>query len=126
MEQVAGMLGVDMGERFNITHKIDGHIQRDDYYFTEEGLMREGFRDSHRKSLSDLLTGKIELIKKPWKPRRDEYYWHISSCGIIENDKYSEHTFDIVNIIAGNCFKTLTEAEAHRDEIMAKFKAVME
>ena len=88
--------------------------------------MREGFRDSHRKSLSDLLTGKIELIKKPWKPVNGEIYYCVSEFGEIEEIEFDGQMFDLMCVCIGNAFRKETEAAAHRDEIMAKFKAVME
>lgn len=125
MKQVAEMLGVEIGERFNITNKIDGHIMRDDYYLSHEGLMREGFTSSHRKVLADLLAGKIKIVKKPWKPIFDERYWFVCCDGKIASDINTQNTCDYEHMIIGNCFCTPADAEAHKDEVMAKFKAVM-
>ena len=121
MKQVAEMLGVEMGERFNIS----GWNESTKFYITEEGLMREGFTAPRRKAFDKLLTGEAEIIKEPWKPKEGEEYYFVGVNEKILHTNF-EVTMDYAMLLMGNCFRTPKDAKAHKDEVMAKFKAVME
>jgi hypothetical protein len=73
IEEVAKMLGVEMGEVFRI--KIVGnHAEIDnDYLFTLGGMMH----GSNNKSsyFMGLITGEYEIVKKPFQPNVGETYF---------------------------------------------------
>lgn len=74
--QIAHMLGVELGEEF----KIKEYGERI-YRFDNSGLQLiydNGVRNLNitaNMALSCLLSGDIEIVKLPWKPKMDERYW---------------------------------------------------
>lgn len=71
MEQVATLLGVELGEKF----RISGY--RSIYYFDEKGLWREDIDKAVRSDeLNGLLNGTYEIIKLPWAPKVGEKYYY--------------------------------------------------
>lgn len=74
--QIAQMLGVELGEEF----KIKEYGERI-YRFDNSGLQLiydNGVRNLNitaNMALSCLLSGDIEIVKLPWKPKMDERYW---------------------------------------------------
>lgn len=74
--EIARMLGVEPGEEF----KIKEYGERI-YRFDNSGLQLiydNGVRNLNitaNMALSCLLSGDIEIVKLPWKPKMDERYW---------------------------------------------------
>ena len=123
MKQVAEMLGVEMGERFDLKNAHNYTIK--DCYLDNDGL------HNNRSILiecdfADILNGNAEIIKKPFRPKCDEVYWYIDRDGDAVRTSNDDKVFDYMAIYMGNCFRTEAEAEAHKDEIMAKFREVMD
>lgn len=123
MKQVAEMLGVELGERFKI--KYDTETLEDTFYLTEDGCHHSGGTISPKK-LNKLITGTIEIVKLPWKPMEGVYYYIVKPNGEIDLSYCSNHYYDLGMIYMGNCFRTKSEAKAHKDEIMAKYREVIE
>nr|UWI03313.1 MAG: hypothetical protein [Bacteriophage sp.] len=73
--QIAKMLGVELGEEFQV--KGDNELT---YQFTDDGLKlthNSGIEISGvaaNVALVDLLNGKDEVVKLPWKPKMFETY----------------------------------------------------
>ena len=74
--QIAHMLGVEIGEEF----KIKGEDELT-YRFDSDGLKlthdsgMELSQISANVAFVDLVNGKDEIVKLPWKPKMDERYW---------------------------------------------------
>ena len=77
--QIAHMLGVEIGEEF----KIKGEDELT-YRFDSDGLKlthnsgMELSQISANVAFVDLVNGKDEIVKLPWKPKMDERYWTFS------------------------------------------------
>lgn len=124
MKQIAEMLGVELGEEFKI--KYNTGTSEDTFYLTEDGCHHHGGTISPKK-LNKLITGTIEIIKLPWKPKNGDRYYDVHPDGTIGNTIFScDSTYDLAMLYMGNCFRTEKEAETHKDEIMQKFWEVME
>ena len=121
--EVAKMLGVELGEEF----KLDKH--NDIYKFTEEGLVyclmgNLGWRTAPFTQ-NDLLTGKFEIKKLPWKPKENGYYYYVNWRRV--GKKWVIKAFctlftdlagtDNLRVAVGNCFRTYEEAEAQKYEV---------
>ena len=72
--EIAKMLGVEIGEEF----KIKGYTEPI-YRFDADGLkaiysyqMKKTFANA---MLSSLLAGEVEIVKLPWKPKKDDVYF---------------------------------------------------
>ena len=120
--QIAKMLGVEMGEKFNVKgiDDIDDWVQA---YLTKDGLMlldvymHNG--DAH-KYLARLITGKLEHRKLPWEPKDDEKYWSISFVNklspYVESYIWNGDDTDFFKLKLGMVYRTQAEARAHLAE----------
>ena len=121
MKAVAEMLGVELGEEFDI-----GESPFNPYEITEDGLIdRNGNVTSI--ALKDLLVGVNTITKRPnvpWRPKRGELYWYVIPGGIVKATTYAPKTWDkdAINYGIGNCFPDRNTAEANRDIMLEKFK----
>lgn len=118
-KQVAEMLGVEPGEEFKVKWKSGINFTNSKYRFTERGLNEVDTTWFANGILADILSGKAEIVKLPWKPKNGERYWYYSPL--------SRETFyltredgldDLLLWKAGNCFKTKEEAETKGKKIM--------
>ena len=117
MSQVAKMLGVELGERFD----INGF---NEFYFLDtDGLY--SFNGTYCKCdeyFSKLLAGELTIKRKPWKPKRGETYWYVEKDGdVLEMEwhpcRYMSNHVNRYKL--GNCYRTQKEAEANRDKWVA-------
>lgn len=118
--EICKMLGVELGEEF----KIKGY-NGVTYRFANDGL-RLTHDDGSRKfdttanmALIDLLSGIAEIVKMPWKPKREGTVWSFCINGdddddVLEVDWYVWHgdVDDLARLKAGWVYRTKEEAEA--------------
>lgn len=123
MAEVAKMLGVELGEEFEIAggERI--------YRFCENGLYDDD--DFFCCALlKDLLVGDHHIKKLPWRPKDGKlyYYWidNETDLAIGCDNFYSTHLFDLKNVMIGNYYPTKEAAEADKDKFMALMKAAQE
>ena len=121
--KVAEMLGVKIEEEFEANGKT--------YKFTEDTFVRR-IRDCKREwwvqaecTLLCLINGILEVKKLPFEPKNGEKYWTVywkgigdMPCAVYET--WRDDSCDSANKVSGNCFRTETEAEAHKFEIFEK------
>ncbi len=86
--EIARMLGVEIGEEFKVVHKV---VYKTGFEiicnFTKEGVFvhEEGCSGKYDKELlADIICGKAEIVKLPWKPKKGEYYYTF----VIMGDKW--------------------------------------
>ncbi|MGL4687045.1 MAG: hypothetical protein ACRCVY_09870 [Commensalibacter sp.] len=116
MPEVAALLGVEIGEEFDIPQGIyNPHKITEEGVFDSNGKIKE-----HR--MNRLLTGEWTIIKKPWKPKDGDCAYYVDMKGGIHHTIFaSDYVFDHALIHSGNGFRTFEEAEANRETIMEKF-----
>lgn len=120
MAEVAKMLGVELGEVFEVLEYPSKKFQ-----ITNYGIERlqdgEWQCDIAVNSFvfEKLLTRKYTIKRKPWKPKEDEYYYIVETDGFIGSVAWSNNTVDIMFYKLGNCYRTREEAEANRDKWVA-------
>lgn len=72
--------------------------------------------------LQSIIEKPSLIIKKPWKPKLDEWYWTFSvkygSC----HYRWESSSIDLENWKLGNYFKTQEEAELKGKELIEKLK----
>lgn len=126
MEQVAKMLGVELGERFKVMRQ--GAISSSEFCITENGLY-EKFRDQssiNSPVLKNLLIGDAEIVKIPWKPKDGEKVWLFS--WMLEDVESYSIDIDAVEDLAlyklGKLYYTREEAEAHAEEDKAYWNEI--
>lgn len=116
MNEVAKMLGVRIGEYFDIDTK-EGK-----FMFGNDGLYSMHTQTYSPYILFQLLTG--ELVIKPqsakaWKPKLGDTYYSIGPGGILEPGTWLSDFIDIAMYKLGNCYCTVQEAEQNRDKWIA-------
>lgn len=121
-EQVAKIFNLELEEKFNIKRVDENETYDDVYKFTEEGLFHKGYEKfvitKDKELLYDFLTGKYEVIKKPWKPNDSEEYYYVDYYGKAIVVDWETDDIDLVRWKVGNCFKTKEEAETKGRELM--------
>lgn len=121
MEQVAHMLGVELEEEFYLEDVTDGgyYITYDNdktvFKLSNSGMLRRdkhvvsGWMESTYHYLLGLLTGRYTIVKKPWKPKKDEKYYYVSLRKEIVQTRFYEVHNDVMRYQLGNCFRTKEE-----------------
>lgn len=118
--EICKMLGVELGEEFKVVYKVGFEIICN---FTKEGVfVHEGYK--YRKELlADIICGKAEIVKLPWKPKKGEYYFTF----VIMGDKWgvgSLHWDGLPNEYAlldkGWAFRTEAEAQDALPKVAAE------
>ncbi len=125
------LLGVEVGEKFNIRFVENGLPSNYNPYHFEisDGnfhlLDCEG--DPCNSYVGDIVSGRYKIEKLPWKPKDSDKYWFVNPKGYLVHAYFCEDGMvDLYNFNTGNCFKTEEEAEAHKDEVLKRFKEIRE
>ena len=125
MQEIAEMLGVEIGEEFDVINQYGDLIYGCPYKLTNEGCELQT-RDTASFTLMQLLNGNCSIVKKPWKPKYGERFYYINIEERVCRTSNYEVATDLALIYFGNCFRSKEEAEANKDEILEKMKEVME
>lgn len=124
--EIARMLGVEIGEEFKV--KGDDELT---YRFDSDGLKLthdsgiELAKISANVAFVDLVNGKDEIIKLPWKPKKGEGYWTFnvlfgSGKWIVASFVWSDEVFDKAVLKAGWVYRTREEAKAALPKVAAE------
>lgn len=120
--EIAKMLGVELFEEFKVVYKTGFEIICN---FTKEGLfVYKGDSGKYEKELlADIICGKAEIVKLPWKPKKGETYYTF----VIMGDKWgvgSLHWDGFPNEYAlldkGWVYRSQAEAEAALPKVAAE------
>jgi hypothetical protein len=121
MEEVAKMLGVELGKRFKIVDVGSNKpISEFNYYFTDKDIEidAEGRACSGEYLLTHLIYGDFIIKRKPWKPEDGDSFFFVIETGDVYDSVFSsEFGSDHLNYYKlGNCYRTKEQAEANRDK----------
>lgn len=129
-KQFAEMLGLELGQEFNITSADGERTCPSLYKIMEGGIFSRGAKDAdgfwrleQSYVIASLLIGALKAVPKPWKPKKGEKYF-IYKPGAVD-DVYSfwaDDDIDLCRWKCGNCFKTKEEANAKGKEIMEQIQ----
>lgn len=115
MQDVARMLGVELGEEF----KLDGRETK--YKFTENGLYfyaPDGWWQCSSVLLPKILKGKLEIVRLPWQPKHNEtFYRPWRSFTGATSEYWNNAVTDFALKEAGMIFRTAEECEAALPEL---------
>lgn len=122
-KQVAEMLGVELNEEFKVAYG-DGVLCEKTYKITVDGLFYKNALGWVGSSvMHSIIKGDIEIVKIPWKPKADEFYYYYSPyAGITCQDRWLNTSSDYCMWKLGNCFRTREAAETKGKEIMEKIE----
>ena len=130
--KIAEMLGVEIGEEFDLCNGMDSSIRMGCIYkFSNDCLMcadeddKDCFGVASDKTLRCILNGSLKIIKLPFEPKDREKYWTAYWKGIVDMpcalyEIWCGDSIDFANKVSGNCFRTEAEAEKHKYEIYEK------
>lgn len=117
MPRIAQMLGVEIGEEFEIKG-YKGLIYKfvDDELIVCDDKTTETEYTTANMTLVSLLKGEREIVKLPWKPKEGEYYYtFIYDCyhkWCVWQQRWSNHPFDLALLEKGWVYRSREEAEA--------------
>lgn len=117
MEQVAKMLGVEMGEKFK-TLWTDGRDPYNEtvYCFKDDGLYDVYADTQAHRILTCLLTGSVVVKHNPWKPEFDGLFWTVFQDGTCAHVNWYDSLDNLNCYKIGNCYRTKEEAKVNRDK----------
>lgn len=124
--QIAEMLGVELNEEFKLKADCMEKPWNNLYRISENGFeyksIRGTWEDDDYYALSEILSGKKEIVKIHWKPKQDDKYWYYYSgdgavCAIWKGSTWDLHSWKI-----GNCFRTEEEAWDKGQKLMEQIK----
>ena len=116
MNDVAKLLGVRIGETFEIDTKEGKFI------FYIDGLYSMHAQDYCPDVLCQMLAGRLNIksqFAKSWKPNYDQGYYIVLTDGTVVCEEWFNDTSDINYYKLGNCYCTAEEAEENRDKWVA-------
>lgn len=122
MEEVAALLGLELGERFKIS------TSNFEYALKHDGLKLYRNAEAEESAdyiLEDLLKGQAQIIKKTWKPEVGSIYFWAGHSNIYES-WWKGDMRDYAFYAVGNCFETRNEAFNHRGKVVACLKSIYE
>lgn len=110
--------GLQEGERFHIQY--ENNVVKEYYYMFEDGILKcrgvfsGTLYGATHKTFEDIIYGRAEIIKIPWKPKLGECYWtyrvHSGSDWGASFSVWGDAVFDLCRYKCGIVFRTEEEA----------------
>lgn len=111
MAEVAKILDVEIDEVFHIKNS-DGWIYRLNFQGLETKCQENEWLECNL--LPELLNGKLEIVKLPWKPQFYQvFYFPDTALKTVVYNRWENNTSDYALYLLGVCYKTKEEAEEH-------------
>jgi len=105
MPEVLKVLGVEIGEIFNIKELV-----LNPYYFDDECILINSRGDNMGyTTIVELIRGVFTIEKLPWKPKEGEYYWCVTADEDSTKVMWRGYMRDFYSYNAGNYFRTAEE-----------------
>lgn len=125
MPEVARMLGVEIGEEFDIFNNEMEELVHGPYKIIDNAIV-DYVGCKTKDLLYGLLTGEYTLQKRPWRPKEGGWFYHIYGNGGGVTAKFFNfnNVYDLALLNMGNCFPTKEAAEAAVPEMLAKFEEI--
>ncbi|CAK7076063.1 MAG: hypothetical protein EUB_03909 [Eubacterium sp.] len=124
MPEIAQMLGVEIGEEFDLILKDGVPSEYNPYKFTNETMVDCDGEDM-LSWLYNILTGIYTIQKRPWRPKDCGEYWTVFVSGEVGCGYFDYNSArDLALLNMGNCFPTKEAAEAAKTEMLAKFEEI--
>ena len=114
--QIAELLGMKLGKEFKLDIRGNNIFK-----ITESGIWMKvaGENEWVEKPLEFVMlcNGDAEVIKLPWKPKRDEKYWTFDIVGLGNTLRVVRYRWDcdfneLTKLKVGWVYRTRAEAEA--------------
>lgn len=117
-ENIAKAFNIPLEREFTIEEFFEVGV----YKFTKDGLERVDCEKPPSSTvLTQLLSGELSVVPKPWKPKVGDKYYHVAESidGSLytETLKWNHNILDYCAYRCGNCFASEEEAEAQMYEL---------
>lgn len=122
MKQIAQMLGVELEEEFYLKNTTNGYYcasgkNKTTFKLSESGVKYKFIRNTNNYEwcrldaiLAEVLTGSLEIVKKPWRPKDKEFVYYIELNRSITRTWFNaKGGVTLLMYSLGNCFKTEEE-----------------
>lgn len=125
MPEVAKMLGVEIGEEFDILINEMEMLTHGPYKITDNAIV-DYVGCKTKTLLGGLLSGEYTIKKRPWRPKEGDVYYYIRSTdGFLSTSTFiSVDSTNLALLNMGNCFPTKDAAESAVPEMLAKFQEI--
>ena len=118
MKELATMLNVELGERFNIKD-----FENNPCYFSECGLFDSNDSLCPISFISKIIQGKLEIAKLPWKLYDGVQFYYIDYYGKVMCKTYvNKNNLIDLRVRMGNYFRTREEAQQHKEKWLNNLK----
>lgn len=127
IKQFAEMIGVELGEKFNIVD--DETLKNSCPYVVLNGV---GIVDStgttvNSSTYKNIIVGVYEIQKLPWKPKDGDRYYRVGVNGFIDHDEFDvDFSEDLDKFKMGNCFRSRQEAEKNKGKVVEMYRKIKE
>ena len=126
MPEVAKMLGVELGEEFEI--KMPNSSCYANAMFTDNGLSITDHNVFNAITwqpyvLGHLLNGNYTVKRKPWKPNINDTFYFVDEQGYTYCDHWCDDSIELTLYKIGNCYRTQEEAEANSAKWIEFYKS---
>lgn len=131
-KQFANMLGLELGQEFELVDSDSKLKYQYTYKIIEDGLYRKeanaiALYAEPSVTVDCILNGDYIVVKLPWKPKEGEQYCYYSKMLNHEVSRmWCGESFDLCLWKVGNCFKTEEEARTKGEEIMEQIQKEFE
>lgn len=117
MPEIAGLLGVELGEEFiieNKDRKETAVLAMDGFHVIQPNNV---VGPDHGKLLSKVLQGLYTVKKIPWEPQEGDMYYILNVKALfVESYVWGNNTFDYTAKNMGIIYRTKAEAEERLEE----------
>ena len=113
MQKVAEMLGIGLGEEFEVTYPENTHM-----ILKEDGLHGDSIYTNYDADyiLRCLLTGESEIKIMKSFPKYHDTYFFVNETGNVGDEVWVDYDIDIMRYKLGNCYRTKDEARSNVDK----------
>ena len=121
MKEVAKMLGVELGEEFEVDFQAPNYavLKLMPYGLDVVKSNVSGPYPWGANLLTSLLSGTLAIKRKLWKPSYGEHYYSIGPGGVLEPGVWNNDFIDRMLYKLGNFYRTQQEAETDKDKWVA-------
>lgn len=128
-KQFAEILGLELGQEFRTVEPNSKQESKDVYRIEDDGVYsavrpNAALWEREQSTIVDrLLSGVLEVVHKPWKPKDGDAYWKWAThIELAQFKRWDGASTDFACWKLGNCFKTSEEAQSKGKEIMEQIK----
>lgn len=125
MPEIAQMLGVEIGEEFDILDENGDARGWNSHKFTKEMMVDCMGGEAKGWLVYYLLKGEYTLQKRPWRPKDGGECWAVFPDGSVDWDSFHKNSvYSLALLNMGNCFPSKEAAKAAVPEMLEKFEEI--